>query len=212
MDGRGQVSKPVIVVAGFGRCGSSLVMQMLARCYVPTVGRYPDFEAQGKLAGPGKAVKWLDPIRVKAPFPHGQRAIVIWLDRDTEQQARSILKMMKLVLGAPVEKGSVERMKASLDGDRRRAIAILGQHRLMELRFEDLIGDPVRSTERIGSFVERFAGYALNPETMRDEIIERPTGPDCMPDLFIEESLITTSDPAAREEALSALAAQGLHV
>jgi hypothetical protein len=38
------MSAPVIVVAGLGRCGTSLVMQMLAAAGLPCVGSFPDFE------------------------------------------------------------------------------------------------------------------------------------------------------------------------
>jgi hypothetical protein len=65
--------QPIILVAGLGRCGSSLVMRLLDAAGVPTVGTFPAFEEQtlprdalGWVeAYAGRAVKVLDLSRVK---------------------------------------------------------------------------------------------------------------------------------------------------
>jgi hypothetical protein len=41
--------KPYVIVAGFGRCGSSLTMTMLHAAGIPCIGTPPDFEVNQML-------------------------------------------------------------------------------------------------------------------------------------------------------------------
>ena len=90
----------ITIVSGFGRCGSSLVMQMLEAGGMPCSGEYPAFEDEaGNLlladmlsldymqTLEGKAVKLLDPHRGK--IPKGPEYHVLGCSRDYGEQARS---------------------------------------------------------------------------------------------------------------------------
>ena len=96
------MSLPITVVAGFGRCGSSLVMQMLAAGGMRTpYSSFPSYEIphgikvlMGELYG--GAVKILDPHVHQPPKGHVYR--FIWLDRDPVQQAKSMAKFWKVVM------------------------------------------------------------------------------------------------------------------
>lgn len=91
----------LLLVCGSGRCGTSLVMQMLAAARVPIAGRYPMFEDHRTtsqcnpewVAKQDGAIKLLDPHRY---FPRDFRfpptARAIWLTRDKKQQAKSWFK------------------------------------------------------------------------------------------------------------------------
>ena len=94
----------IIMVAGLGRCGSSLVMQMLSAAGVPCIGTFPGFEvldhhrhraddphAWAAIAA-RKAVKVLDPQLAPPPPGYAYRTII--LQRDHAQQADSMLKLI----------------------------------------------------------------------------------------------------------------------
>ena len=150
---------PVIIVAGLGRCGTSLVMQMLAAACVPTIGVYPAFEddinmrlpdldAQREFYArcPGHAVKLIDP-HLHAP-PVGLDYRCIFLTRNTTQQARSILKMA----GAPNDRKSRRAMETNVRRDTpraRAAIERIGSGRFLQLGFEEIIHDPAMAASRI---------------------------------------------------------------
>jgi hypothetical protein len=121
----------IIMVAGLGRCGTSLALQMLAAGGVDCVGPYPSFEdaehdqlrrtapAEWAARAAGKAVKVLDPHR--NPPPIGPAYRVLWLFRDWADQARSQLKMV----GAPQSRANRKRMERLLHADTERATAAL---------------------------------------------------------------------------------------
>lgn len=150
---------PVIIVAGLGRCGTSLVMQMLAAACVPTIGDYPGFEddinmrlpdldAQREFyaRAPGHAVKLIDP-HLHAP-PVGLDYRCIFLTRNTTQQARSILKMA----GAPNDRRARRAMETGVRRDTTRARAAIeriGSGRFLQLGFEEIIHDPAMAASRI---------------------------------------------------------------
>lgn len=149
----------VIIVAGLGRCGTSLVMQMLAAAKVPTLGAYPAFEddinmrlpdldAQREFYErcPGRAVKLIDPHLHAPPFGLDYRCI--FLTRNTTQQARSILKLV----GVPNDRRARRAMEASVRQDTSRARAAverIGSGRFLQLGFEELIHDPAMAASRI---------------------------------------------------------------
>src|SRR5690242_18079420 len=98
-----------IIVSGLGRCGTSLVMQMLDAGGIPCHGPFPAYEPDdvgvgrdlAKLLAIPKAFKMIDPHR-DALFPSMQGVRVIWIDRDFEEQARSQVKMVETFGGFKV--------------------------------------------------------------------------------------------------------------
>jgi hypothetical protein len=185
---------PVVVVAGLGRCGTSLVLQMLDKAGVATVGTFPDYESRGTHASPGQAVKWLDAFRTNPPFNRSRRAIVIWLDRDPEQQALSMVKMLGLGLAVDVPESAVVQIATSIGPDTKRCLAVLGQWPKLLLRFEDLIDRPQMAAERITDYLSRYGFPELDPSEMAGCLIPRESA--CTPDLSIELALIAESAPA----------------
>jgi len=183
--------KPITIVAGFGRCGSSLVMQMLAAGGMPTpYSEFPSYEIRTQnLFLPnlyGGAIKVLDPHINKPPEGHDYR--FIWLDRDPMQQARSMAKFFAAVKpeGLPdFSESQVQKLAESFRRDRPKCQSFMFNytHRVMKIRFEDILADPMAAAARISV----FCGM-LNTGLMAAQV--RPRGPECLPYLMEFEQMV----------------------
>lgn len=191
-----------LVVAGCGRCGSSLVMQMLAAGGVPTTGRFPAyedadlvhaFEASGVL--PARAVK------VLAPFVSAENITSappstswVWVRRSLDPLWRSQQKFAALIFGA--ELGRDKRAAALLRDqlmreDRNVPAAIQRAGRpLLVVSFEDVLADPAQQARRLA----RFSGLeGFDVDAAAGVVVER--SPDCY-DGFLETKLVDHHTPA----------------
>ncbi len=164
---------PPIIVAGLGRCGSSLVMQMLHFGGVECVGDYPWFEdaTKAKLlpedtalldtAG-DRAVKLLHPDKY-LPKGYHLEARAIWLDRNPREQAKSWTKMQKEIgyTQSRRELGEKTKLMKTRSSDGYRAVrASFGTP--LQLRFENILARPEAMAEQIAEHV----GRDLNLEAM----------------------------------------------
>lgn len=187
---------PSIAVAGAGRCGSSLTLQMLHAAGVAVVGRPPAFEVERARCPRGRAVKWLEPGRFPCPFSPGDKVLGIYLTRDPEQQGASMVKMLR-DFGAPIDETgeAVDRLTESLRPksiDRAR-VALSWWGPVYDLTFEELVGDPVRTTFRLAAWLSRHGRWDLDEDraaAMPSALLPRSTGAACMPDLSIESALL----------------------
>ena len=153
----------VFVVAGFKRCGSSLVMQMLAAGGMDVTGSPPThetaqagstFDAHWIERQKGRVVKILAPNVHPLPKKCPMRSI--WLDRDPREQAKSALKMHSTFGGrSPLSGRDVLRKgEAKLRRNRQRAIgAIRSRGPVLEMKFEDILASP---TDAATSLAEWF--------------------------------------------------------
>lgn len=183
-----------LIVAGLGRCGTTLAMTMLAKAGVPTVGTAPDYEdmaAQRTLETDpaawaamveGRAVKVLDAHRFK--LPRLDTFDMIWLARDPAQQARSMLKVM----AQPQSRRSRLAMERGIAKDMPKAIGRLSTMGTMVngmvLRFERMILEPRRVAAEI---CERLEIDPARADAMGDCVIPRAVS--CLPYL-LERSLV----------------------
>lgn len=186
-----------ILVAGLGRCGSSLVMQMLAAAGVPAVGTYPDFEdavvmrlpeleAQRDFAARcrGRAVKLLVP-HLHAP-PIGLEYRVIFLSRHPVEQAKSMLKL----IGASNNRAARRAMELSVRRDTaraRNALALMGDGKALCLTFENIIHDPLCAAMAIDRYLRAPGGPALDTRAMEECVRHRPA--TCLP-FMLETELV----------------------
>lgn len=192
------MTRETILVCGFGRCGSSLVMQMLDAAGVPCAGRYPAYEPaqvgpmtfdREWLAGQGgRAVKMLDPQLLQFSIPD-QPYRTIWLDRDHKQQCKSAEKFMAALHGMATPWTRTMR-RAWITGyrrDRPRAVRKLrGLGPVLELTFETLIGDPLATAKRICDFIKPWPVIGEDsPRAMEFTVVKR--GPECLPYLLEAE-------------------------
>lgn len=192
---------PVLVVAGLGRCGSSLTMQMLAAGGVRCCGTFPDYEEQPTMEGDlssewlapwrGAAVKILDPQRLR--FSDDVPTVVVWLSRNLRQQTLSQIKFAQSVFHLPpVGRAHARRWEAGLRGDERAALARLRPAR--RLRYEEILDDPELAARRLFHVCVDARIHVPHRERMAAAVRKRD--PRCAPDLSMELALIAEAEAA----------------
>jgi hypothetical protein len=182
-----------IVVAGLGRCGTSLLMRMLDVAGVPTIGSAPDWESIPNLELlqrdrdgwaaeiESKAVKLLDAHRYVLPSLSNAR--MIWLARDPREQARSMIKLMNATFRSmTADRSSVRRMAAGIKRDTTPASsnvygAVGGKG--IALTFERLISEPHLTASTLCQFLDLDHRHA---DKMAAQVV--PRRPECLPYLM----------------------------
>jgi hypothetical protein len=204
------MTRPCIIVAGMGRCGTSLMMQMLYAAGVPCEGPWPAFETDAVLPGifdaaafderQDHAIKMIDPMHLgPGALPHH---VVIWMDRAHTEQAKSQIKFLRSA-GGDVEATRPARraMEATLRHDRplnRAALGIPGRTPAMAVPFEILLEDPAWVAQGVASFLAPHGWTGLDVEAMA--LVVRPRSPACYPG-FLETSLLRAPAPKPLMEA-----------
>lgn len=159
-------------------------MQMLHAGGVPCVGKYPSFEGR-EMVRPGQAVKILDPHR-DAPTPYAipPGARVIWLDRDPSEQAASMAKFTRMLMGVNYNREQRRALVGQLRADREQAMRAIGTRPKMIVPFESLLAAPAPWAKSIGAFVglHGFDFVAAAGQV-------RPRSPKCAPGLGLEVAL-----------------------
>lgn len=188
------MDRPITVVCGFGRCGSSLVMQMLAAGGMPCVGEAPAYEIPEVMnlpaswefleELPGKAVKILDP-HLNTPKP-GPAYRFIWVDRHPGEQARSIAKFLQVISGmAPLSRNDRKKLQRSLGKDRPlclNLLARLGGKPPLAIAFESILANPDVAGRRLSDFCGGLDSKAM-------AAVVRPRPPQCLPYMLEAELL-----------------------
>lgn len=187
-------TKSTIVVSGYGRCGTSMVMQMLSAGGIECIGPFPAFEVDEvkhavsesfiRLAA-GRAVKVLDPHRVGLPGD----VRVIWLGRNHEQQAMSQAKFIALMFGRVPNRTDRRAMVRNYVKDRLAVAKTLRGRPVLGLSFEEIIGNPLLAAAKMRQFLEPVA--SLDATKAASAVI--PRSHRCMPGLEIELALIKRS-------------------
>jgi hypothetical protein len=192
----------ITVVSGFGRCGSSLMMRMLEVGGYPAFYEHPiSYETELVLRLPeettwlqgceGKAVKVNDPHRFRLPATFTYQ--VIWLDRDSHEQARSQAKFLRMLARVAVNEDSIKRLAKSIRQDRPKAMRgwkVLGAS-VLEIRFEDVLTTPRIQAQRVADFLR----WDLNINAMAACVKHRPV--TCLP--FLLEAQLDAEYDQARQ-------------
>lgn len=183
-----------ILVCGAGRCGTSLMMQMLYRGGMPCVGNWPDFEdahvGPDRSVDPawmaskaGHAIKVLDPHRVE--LPAGDYG-VIWMSREVWEQAKSQAKFMSMVWGMPMmTRSQLRAVAASIPRDKKAGWRRFAKADMLHVTFEHLVGPRPESAVHM---IADFVGGGLDAAAMLGAIRRRD--PRCAPGLDMELSLL----------------------
>ena len=171
---------PPVIVAGFGRCGSSLVMQMLHAAGFPVTGEYPSFECEEYNAGgmppPAGASKVLN---LEYNPPPGGPYRWVWLDRSPAQQAKSQAKMLRELGGVRVSRKFVRALACGYGPGRRASFEVMRRlgGPILVLSFEQLVLDPRGAAEQLAAFTGcDHAGVMAG--------VVRKRKPECLPDLL----------------------------
>lgn len=185
----------VLLVCGFGRCGSSLVMQMLDAGGYPVTGTRPAYEDDVALlenrshasrwrSYAGRAVKLLDPHIGKIPRDIPFRAL--WLDRDRKEQAKSQAKFAEWSMGLHIDRDGRRKLAASYAADRPLALQALARAGVTVsglLTFEGLLSRPLEAA----IVIRAATGADLDVQAMAAKVQRR--GSRCYP-VMLEDSLL----------------------
>lgn len=188
--------KPIIFIAGLGRCGTTMVMNMLWRGGFPVAGEAPAFETDHMLGSvdtawlrdqAGRAVKWIDPLNasISRTDLSAEPAIII-LRRDPKEQARSQLKLLALT-GVPVrtDRNMVRAMSRSITEDARRMESQLpGIGACYDMTFEGVLANPYQAAHTLGTVIRQYFGATFDTESAAAVVLAR--SPICALDLSVE--------------------------
>lgn len=162
------MTRPVILVEGFGRCGTTMMMRMLDVGGIPCIGSHPGYEDDRAIIDDrpardafyrtlsGVAIKALDPHRWA--LPADLNAVVIWLDRDPIQQAKSAVKLMSYMMPGMVrmDRAAVRKLAKSygIDRPRARRAGLVDTKPSLIVRFEHVLRDPKWVARLAGNFLQ----------------------------------------------------------
>ncbi|OBQ89966.1 hypothetical protein [Mesorhizobium sp. AA23] len=180
------------------------MMQMLFAGGVACVGEWPAFESSASMFGSfdpnafaalrGQATKLVGP----ADLPTGDmpKHIVIWLDREPHEQAKSQLKMVSVMFsGVATNRRSIRSMVAGIRSERSTNMAAVGAKSrcpTLVMSFERLLTQPAGAAETIAAFLQEHGYEQLNVTAMRRQV--RPRSPTCFPGMM-EIDLLETPAP-----------------
>jgi hypothetical protein len=175
-------------VCGFGRCGSTMAMMMLAAGGLPPVDgcELPPHECGNiaeawHAAAEGRAIKLLGPV-TEYPITTRVRWRFLWLDRDPAEQARSTIKFIRVFgLAGEADETDVARMVASYRRDRSRMLGELhGLGQVTKLQYEMALLDPRGAAQRLRDGL----WPALDIDAAAAVVHDRDGR--CLPDLSVE--------------------------
>jgi hypothetical protein len=153
------IPAPIVVVAGCPRSGTSMMMAMLHAggiepyCDPEDVGHGYEAHEVAWLPSPstwirrcaGKAVKILDPHRHTPPPGYPYR--VVFMVRDVDQQAQSLLRFTRKFVGTRVRVGiaGLPKLRASLRRDVARGQELMRalDPKLLVVPFENVLSEPL---------------------------------------------------------------------
>lgn len=170
----------ITFVTGMGRCGLSLIMQMLHAAGRPTVGRYPYYDVL-----PIRSVHWSEFISkrepprdwiYKLPDPTLTRlqwqaspleARAIFVQRNKTEQATSILRKAAFTqAGLGDTPDNVEKIRRSLIADEPKAIEYVRavcKERILYVGFEKLLEQQRETAGRLCEFMQLDYEQAHRP-------------------------------------------------
>jgi hypothetical protein len=184
-------SDNILFVAGLGRCGTTMVMQMLHAAGTPCAGTPPAFEdipvSPSRVDHPwlalqrGRVVKWIDPTvtRIK-----GHKGGVIFLSRDPMEQAKSQAKLLGVCLDRSARRGMANLIQRDTIRARRIVTAELGSHYVLLLRFEKVLAAPLAAACQIARACDALDLPFGDERAAAAVVLDRPAA--CAPDLAVE--------------------------
>jgi hypothetical protein len=188
------------VVSGSGRCGTSLVMQMLAAGGMPCSGDWPAYE-DVRLAGIDAAPD-VDlggrVTKILAPTMRGPGWVAacpptdwIWVTRNIRQMTLSQVKYADHLFGVRYPGSSRRKLRDQLRDENHALPWEMGRppHRCLIVHFEEIIARPIWVAEVLASYL-RISLVGLPAMAS----VVRPRSADCYPGLLEVELM---SDEAA---------------
>lgn len=191
---------PILFVAGFGRCGTTMMMTMLDAGGFPVTGPRPSYElpavwkpnwcdtawvnGQG-----GKAVKWIDPLlNLSLLEKLDSKPVVILMTRDAREQAKSQIKLLS-TFQQGLGRRECKAMERSLRQDEPKLKAkLLHKVNLYIISFEDALAHPFIAASALEMIVSRHFGATLDVDRAASVVL--PRDPTCRADLSVENVML----------------------
>lgn len=192
-------SSPILFVAGFGRCGTTMVMTMLDRGGFPVAGRAPDYEDDSMMPGridhhwlraqTGKAVKWIAPLEAKIRSADlAAPPVIIHLNRDKREMAASQVKMASAFTGVPNDRRTRKAFERDLIASEPKLVkALNAMGTVYSMTFEWILEHPGDAAQKLGAIIAHEFGRSFDAEAASRVPLRRPAR--CAPDLSFEASL-----------------------
>ena len=193
---------PIVFVAGFGRCGTTMMMTMIDRGGFPVAGPPPAYEVRemiprGKVdidwlrSQAGRAVKWIDPINARISrnsLPC--QPIILHMDRDTKEMARSQVKMLAWfgegIIGP--RRRAVRAFAKSIARDKPTLTARLNALGIVySFTFEWVLAEPETAARKLGAIIRAETGCGFDVRAA--SAVPKARSPLCAPDLSLEMGL-----------------------
>lgn len=191
---------PILLIAGLGRCGTTMVMTMLDAGGFPVTGPRPSYELADRwhLGRPdtawinaqgGRAVKWIDPMRClsmrnRLCVP----PVIILMERNAREQSRSQIKFIETAagkLGRRAEKAMQRSIRRDMPIVRANMASTGVTHRV---DFEDALENPQWMARKLGRIVDCHFGCELDEESAARVVI--PRHPSCAPHMAMETIIL----------------------
>lgn len=174
-----------VVVTGLGRCGSSMMMQMMVQgglkltgeaewpmCEDPRAISLPKESQWLKEIGPGEVVKILNPDHYR--IPKWFQCCAVWLDRNREEQVKSWVKYGESIRrqDASVKELTPKQIRSIVKfrtGRGVKAVKAVAHGRFVRTSFEDVLANPMAVAEKI----QQVFGIELDVTKMAQAVIPR---------------------------------------
>lgn len=195
-------AKPILFVAGFGRCGTTMMMTMLDRGGFPVVGPPPAYEVgeMSPMAKPdlqwlrscaGKAVKWIDPLKARVSrndLPVSP--IIIHMDRAKRDMAASQVKFLSMFCpGAATNDRRTRRLfERSLIADAPILQGYLNATgTVYSFTFDWVLREPLSAAQKLAAIIRHE--FDRDFDVAAAASVPLPRSPECAPGLSIEMSM-----------------------
>jgi hypothetical protein len=176
-----------LAVAGLGRCGLTMTMQMLDAGELDVFGEPPAYEpGHYASAWDSDAVKLVDPIgnELSGLLPEPGTLQWLWLMRDPKEQAKSMAKMINAT-GRDVD---WRRLRKTIRPSTRKHLRFIEQRgeELQRIHFGSIVDGPEAYVRLLDGLVLSCAD--LDTDSMTEVIKDR--SPEAEPDLSRELSFL----------------------
>lgn len=180
-----------LAVAGLGRCGLTMTMQMLDAGGLDVFGEPPAYEpGHYASAWDSNAVKLVDPIgnELSGLLPAPGTLQWLWLVRDPKEQAKSMAKLLASQNRKVDQKVDWRRLRQTIRPSTRKHLRFIEQRgeELQRIHFGSIVDGPEAYVRLLDGLVLSCAD--LDTDAMTEVVEDR--SPDAEPDLSRELSLL----------------------
>ena len=145
------MTTPTVIVAGLGRCGSTMTMHMLRAGGIPFVTGADPHSGEGGSAQPGHCFKVLNQL---PSGDYGPATVAIWVSRNPRWQAASMRKFMRAA-GYHTSTRMEKALRDSIIADQPTHIQAWREAMpTLVIAYEDVLRDPLQAAKSMAAHVK----------------------------------------------------------